>query len=90
MDDQEFHKLLEQLHQEIEQSKNVDAYEKDLLRHLSGDIRELLDRSESLPSQARPSMIQQLEEAVAYMEVTHPTVAATMSRLLAILSNAGV
>ncbi len=90
MDDPEFHKLLEQLHGEIERAKNVNAYDKDLLRHLSGDIRELLSRTESTPSQARPSMIDQLEESIAHLEVDHPTLAATMSRLLAILSNAGV
>jgi hypothetical protein len=90
MEDKEFRKLLEQTHQEIEHTRNVGDKEKALLRDLSGDIRELLDRSEGVPGEVHPSVIQRLEESIDTLEATHPTLTATMSRLLAILSNAGI
>jgi hypothetical protein len=90
MDDPEFNKLLEQLHHEIEHTRNVGSKEKDLLRHLSGDIGELLDRSNGEQKPAPPLTVQTLEETIGLLEISHPTLTSLMSRLLAILSNAGI
>ncbi len=89
MDDPEFDKLLEQLHQEIEQTGNVSDREKALLQHLSGDIRNLIDRSGS-DLKPRPTTIKRLEESIDLLEAEHPTLTALMARLLTILSNAGI
>ena len=90
MEDQEFRTLLEKTHQEIEHTRNVGDKEKDLLRDLSGDIQDLLDRSKESLGEIHPSTIQRLEESIDHLEMTHPTLTDTLSRLLAILSNAGI
>jgi hypothetical protein len=90
MDDPELDKLLEQLHQEIEHTRNVGDKEKALLRDLSGDIRKLLDRSDGDRKQPPPSTVQRLEETIDLLEISHPTLTAMMSRLLNFLSNAGI
>jgi hypothetical protein len=87
MKDQELHKLLEQLHEEIERTQNIDEQGEQLLRDLESDIQHLLDRSET---SAHPSTVQRLEDSIRYYEVTHPTLTSTLSKLLAILSNAGI
>lgn len=90
MDDPELTKLLEQLHQEIEHTDNVGDKEKALLRDLSGDIRKLLDRSDGEHKQPIPTIVERLEASIDLLEISHPTLTALMSRLLNILSNAGI
>jgi hypothetical protein len=90
MDDPELDKLLAQLHQEIEHTDNVGDKEKALLRDLSGDIRKLLDRSDGDQEQPLPTTVQRLEASIDLLEISHPTLTAMMSRLLNILSNAGI
>ena len=90
MDDPELDKLLAQLHQEIEKTSNVGDKEQALLRDLSGDIRNLLDRSADSPKPPIPTTVQRLEASIDLLEISHPTLTAMMTRLLAILSNAGI
>jgi len=90
MDDQELRSLLEQLHKEIESSATVDEKEQELLQHLAADIRDLLARSEGEESPPEPSVVKRLEEAVDQYEITHPDLTMLLSKLLAILSNAGI
>ncbi len=90
MNDPELRELLEQLHTEIEQTDAVDDRARELLRHLNGDIRELLDRSEHAPLRARASTVRRLEESIRELEVSHPTLTGMLSKLLATLSNAGI
>jgi hypothetical protein len=90
MDDQELRSLLEQLHAEIERSATVDEKERELLTHLAADIRVLLARSEGEENPTEPSVVKRLEEAVDQYEITHPDLTMLLSKLLAILSNAGI
>ncbi len=90
MDDKRFRKLLEQLHAEIEQTKKVDDQGKELLRHISTDINELLARTEGASLKPRPTLTRSLEDAISHFEVTHPTLTAALSDLLTALSNAGI
>lgn len=90
MDNQELGKLLEQLHSEIEHTESIDEKGRELLRELGSDIRELLARSEDEQAQAQPSMIEQLEDTISRLEVTHPVLTSTLSRILETLSNAGI
>jgi hypothetical protein len=86
MNDPELRKLLEQLHNEIENTETVDEKGQELLRDLSEHIRVLLVRSE----QPQPSSINSLEASIDYFEISHPTLTATLTQLLQILSNAGI
>jgi hypothetical protein len=88
MDDQKIDQLLEQLHKEIEGIESVDEKGQELLRDLSNDIRELLERAEG--KQPAPSIMQRIERSIEYFEVTHPDLTAALSNLSAILSNAGI
>ncbi|RPH60596.1 MAG: DUF4404 family protein [Chloroflexi bacterium] len=90
MEEQELRKLLEQLQGEIEHTKTVDEKGWELLRHLETDIHALLERSRSEAAQPPPSTIQRLEETINHLEVTHPTLTLTLSKMLETLSNAGI
>lgn len=90
MNDQELCQLLEQLQGEIESTKTIDEKERELLRDLESDIRELLERCEAEQVQTHPLTIQRLNDAIEYMAVNHPTLTAMLSNMSTILSNAGV
>lgn len=90
MEDNELRKLLEKLHQEIDEIDTLDDKGLELLKELQDDIRDLLERSEHSHEQPAPLMSQRLEESIAHLEMTHPTLTTTLSQLLAVLSNAGI
>ena len=90
MDDQELRELLERLHNDIGQTKSLDEAQKTLLRDLRADIGELLDRSEGDRLLPHPTIVQRLETAIDQVEATHPALNAYLTKLLAILSNAGI
>lgn len=88
MNNQEIDELLEKLSKEIEEIQPDDEKGRELLRELSADIRELLDRAES--KQPPPSMMQRLEATIDHFEISHPDLTAALSSASAILSNAGI
>jgi cell division septum initiation protein DivIVA len=88
MNNQEIDELLERLNKEIEGIQPDDEKGQELLRDLSADIRELLERAES--KQPAPSMMQRLEASIDHFEVSHPDLTAALSSASAILSNAGI
>ncbi len=90
MDDKKLRKLLEQLHDEIENAGKVDEKGRALLTDLDGHIRELLTRSEAAPITPKPALRRGLENALRHFEVTHPELTTAISRLLETLSNAGI
>ena len=91
MDNQELRNLLYELHIEIEQTQSLDEDGRRLLRYLETDINELLKRSEGeLQQQVHPSTLRRLEDSIDYFELSHPTLTTQLSKLLSILSNAGI
>jgi len=91
MNNDELRKLLEELHQKIESTDSVDEQGREMLNHLSKDIRNLLDRTGHGERRRDTSKeINRLEESIRYFEVTHPTLTATLSQMLNILNNAGI
>ncbi|MCE9645993.1 MAG: DUF4404 family protein [Chloroflexi bacterium] len=88
MNSQEIDKLLEQLNKEIEGIKPDDEKGQKLLRELSADIRELLERAES--KQPLPSMMERLEASIDHFELAYPELTTALSSLFTILSNAGI
>jgi hypothetical protein len=90
MDDQELRKLLDQLHNEIEQTESIDEKGRELLRDLATDISELLVRSNDGQAKAQPSLLGRLEDSISYLGVTHPTLTQALARMLETLSNAGI
>ena len=91
MDDQELRNLLDQLHTEIEHTHSLDEDGRQLLRHLESDINELLERSENdALAQARPSILRRMQESIDYFEISHPILTDQLTKVLTILSNAGI
>ena len=90
MDNQELGKLLEQLHSEIEHTESIDGKGRERLRDLVADIENLLARSSDEQTQAQTSVLERLEDSISYLEVTHPTLTQTLTRVLETLSNAGI
>lgn len=91
MNDDELRQLLEELHQKIETTDSVDEKGRELLNHLSMDIRSLLERTgQDTPQGATSGEVSRIEESIRHFEVTHPTLTATLSQLLNILNNAGI
>ena len=89
MNDDELRQLLEDLHQRIESTDTVDEQGREMLNHLSMDIRNLLERTGE-PRRDTTKEINSLEESIRHFEVTHPTLTATLSQMLNILNNAGI
>jgi len=90
MDNNELRTMLEQLHGEIEHTESVDEKGRELLREIGDDIRELLARSADEDAQAQDTLLRRLEDSISYLEVTHPVLTNTLSKLLEGLSNAGI
>ncbi len=84
MDKQEFEKLLEKLHAEMDSVDSVDEKSLQLLRDLEKDIDELLSRSDN------SSILERLRDSVREFEVSYPTITAMLSEISKILSNAGI
>ena len=91
MNDDELRQLLEDLHKKIETVNTVDEKGRELLSHLSVDIRNLLERA-GHEERLRGSSweVGRLQESVRHFEVTHPNLTAALSQLLNILNNAGI
>lgn len=90
MDEPNLHKLLEELHTQIEHTQSMDKKDQELLRDLGNDIRWLLERSEADQVQVRQSLLERLEESISYLEISHPTLTNTLTGILESLSNAGI
>jgi len=90
MADEELRRRLEELHDQIEHTEQVDERGRVLLRDLDGHIKELLARSEHAEVLPKPGLTRGLEDAIRHFEVTHPTLTEALSDLLTALSNAGI
>lgn len=91
MKDDELRELLETLHQKIETTNSVDEKGRELLSHLSVDIRSLLERT-GHEERLRGSSweIGRIEESIRHFEVSHPNLTSALSQLLTVLNNAGI
>jgi hypothetical protein len=88
MPDKDLTELLEQLHDELDNTKAVDEKGRQLLRSLNTDIEELLNRSNDVESD--DSLLERLQESIDYFEATHPRLTTALSQMLNILNNAGI
>ena len=90
MDDQELQKLIESLHNEIQNTQSVDEKGRELLAHLEADIRKLLNQAGGASNPVHPSTLKRMQEGLDHFEVTHPTLTILLSRVLEALSNVGL
>lgn len=86
----DLHDLLAKLHSQIEHAQTLSKSDLDQLRDLEGELRALLARSQDQVTEPQPTILDQLDEGIRAFEVSHPTLAMTISEVMAILSNAGI
>lgn len=91
----EIRQMLIQLHDQLAQAQaeGIDENDQALLRHLMGDIQEMLNRAEH-DSQARypanPSIAERMEAAITRLEISHPTLSSMIRKALDTLDIAGI
>jgi len=90
MDNNNLQKLLEQLHDEINNTKMVDDKGSELLKDLEEDIRSLLIRTKDHYEDLNPSIIHRLQDSIYHFQVDHPTLTNIISEILETLSGAGI
>lgn len=90
MDNSDLLDTLEKLHQELEQTENLDDESRQQLQHLMGDMRTVLEREEPASTEEDDSFIEQLGDAIQEYEVSHPSITAALQHALDILSGAGI
>ncbi len=84
MDKRPLVESLERLHEQLKQTQTLDDESRQLLEHLQGDIRTVLQK----PSAAsRASLRARLEEAVTQLEDSHPQLTITIQEVLDHLAN---
>lgn len=89
MDKEGLRNHLEQLHAELQQAKPLDENEREMLKHLANDIREILE-SENDDSQQLGQLGKRLQDGLAQFEATHPKAALFMRQLIDQLSVLGI
>ena len=86
MTDNKLRDLLQQLHDELEQTQSVDERGREMLKDLSADIQQFLDPAQDNPT----TLLGRLQDAIDHFGVDHPAVTAALSQMLNTLSNAGI
>lgn len=81
---------LRELHEELEGTSEIDPEAREQLRVLLDDIRSVLDRSDAASTHTPQSLTTRLEEQTREFEASHPTLSATIGRLVDTLSNLGI
>lgn len=84
MENKELEKLLEKLHDELEDLDSVDEKGMELLRGIEKDISEFLHQTD------RASLTERLRQAIGQFEVSHPTLTTMLSEISSILNIAGI
>jgi len=86
MPDQKLSELLEQLHNELEQTTSVDEHGREMLSHINADIKKFLDPSE----EDDDTLFDRIQDAIDLFEVDHPAITSALSQILNTLNNAGI
>jgi len=81
---------LADLHAELENVDAVDAEARAALEEVMHDIRDVLARSEDEERREEPSLADRLRDAGRHFEESHPTLTATLGRVVDALSALGI
>lgn len=82
--------LLEQLHEELENADSVGPEARDLLRDVTGDIHDVLERTESASADEEESINDRLNHAIVEFKNSHPQLSFTIERIMKTLSDIGI
>ena len=87
---QELRRRLAELHAELERVPAVDAEARAALEQVMREIREVLARSEGAPPREEASLAERLRDAGRHFEESHPTLTATLGRVVDALAALGI
>jgi hypothetical protein len=87
--DKETSAALKHLHEQLQQVRDINHVDRDLIRQLQADIDSILASEKPQPSSVR-SITQQLQDAVERFEATHPDLTMIMARVIKQLSDLGI
>jgi hypothetical protein len=90
MDDNKSRELLQQIHDEVNNTQAVDKKDVEMLRDLDKDIRMLIERSGEHAEPVHSEIIERMQDSLTHFEVDHPELTGLISKLIDSLSNAGV
>ncbi len=81
---------LEELHQELESTEQVDPEARELLEEVLSDIREVLQRADHPSGEEHGSLVDRLADATQRFEEDFPSLTAAVNRVATALSNLGI
>ena len=89
MDKQTLRGQLQELHAELQQVESLDVNERKMLQNLARDVQEVLRRDDGRTHHYN-SLGDQLREAVAQVEASHPRVTMLMRQVIDQLAYMGI
>lgn len=89
MPEQHLRQMLEQLHAELQRTDKIDDRSRELLKSVTDDIEDLLERKPK-PGAQPESIIERLREAVITFEKTHPTLTEAIGGVADALARMGI
>jgi hypothetical protein len=87
---EDLRRRLAELHAELERTEALDPEARAALEEVLGEIRELLARSGGKPRRGPGSLSGRLAEATRHFEESHPTLTATLGRVVDALAALGI
>lgn len=81
---------LENLHEELKNSKNIDAESVKALHELMADIQDILEKNENARIKEAPKLLSSLEETAGKFEASHPKLTGAINIVISSLTNIGV
>lgn len=90
LDNDRLRKILEDLQEELRHKPDIDGKGREIIEHLSRDIRDLLGRLEEGDDEGRRHPINEgLRQAVQHFEASHPDFSTALGRVLDALAGMG-
>jgi chromosome segregation ATPase len=89
MDKNKLHGQLEELHAELQQVESVDDSDREMLKRLTKDIRDVLERKDD-HTEHYNQLSGRLREAIARLEASHPKATTLMTQVIDQLSYMGI
>jgi len=87
---QDFHKDIEHIHNEINRIEPSNDKERKVIDRLRNDLRELVEISSQNPETLDESVIDRLYDSIERFEVDYPELTTALKKVLDILSASGI
>jgi len=87
---QDFHKDIEHLHNEINRIEPSNDKERKVVDRLKNDLRELVEISNQNPETRDESVIDRLYDSIERFEVDYPELTTALKKVLDVLSASGI